>query len=363
MPTFQESHPISRSQNLINAAMLLAINLPPLFFGYYFTHHCQPSLYNFNERQADDVWYMDKLSVWENSCRFGGQHPLLMVNVLMFFFLDVNFWIASLMQNSTWLIDPMWTIIPLLIGGFYWTHPFANGSPVRSVLVLAVLCVWSARLTHSYFRRENWTFGAREDWRFDSLRTQFPRTWWWSQFFLAYVSQHAFLFGITLPLYPAFADPTPASGVGIIDLLCLGVSVFGIALAARSDSVLRTFMQANEQREAAGQQKVLVLKEGPWKYSRHPNYVGEQLMWWGLGFLAWHQGHAWMLGGAALNSFCLAVATQMVEERMTKSAHRADAYKQYQKQVDVWIPFTNAKAAFQAMLPAGATAAAPAHRD
>jgi len=337
-------------------------------FGYFFTHHCQPSLYNFNERQADDVWYMDKLSTWENTCRFGGQHPLLMVNVLLFLFLDVQFWLASLLQDSTWLIDPMWTIIPLLQGAFYWTHPFANGNSTRSVLVLAVLCVWSARLTHSYFRREHWTFGAREDWRFLELRKQYPRTWWWSQFFLAYVSQHVFLFGISAPLYAAFADPTPRS-VGIVDLLCLAVSVFGIALAAHSDSVLRRFMQRNEQREAAGEPKVQLLLEGPWRFSRHPNYVGEQLMWWGLGLLAWYQGHAWMLAGAFLNSVCLAVATQMVEERMTKAAHRSEAYKHYQKTVDCWIPFSNAKDATMAVVgflkgavaPAGAAAAS--HRE
>lgn len=84
-------------------------------------------------------------------------------------------------------------------------------------------------------------------------------------------------------------------------------------------------------------------------------------MWWGLGLLAWHQGHGWMVVGPFLNSVCLAVATQMVEERMTKAAHRADVYKQYQKEVDCWIPFTNAKAAFQALLPAQAAAAV--HRD
>ncbi len=362
MPAFHESHPLSRSANVLNAALLLAIGLPPLFFGYYFTHHCQPSLFNFNERQADDVWWMEKLSPWENACRFGGQHPLLMVNLLMFAFLDVNFYSASLLQDSTWLIDPFWTLIPLLIAQFYWIHPLANGNPLRSWLVMGLLWVWSARLTHSYFRREAWSFGAREDWRFAELRRQYPRSWVWSQFFLAYVSQHLFLFGITMPLYAAFHDPTPRS-VGIVDLLCLGVSAFGIALAARSDNVLRQFMQANEAREAAGQPKILLLKEGPWKFSRHPNYVGEQLMWWGLGLLAAYQGRAWMLAGAVLNSICLGVATQMVEERMLKNESRRAVYQQYQREVDVWIPFSNAKAALKAMLPLGPVAAQQQHRE
>jgi steroid 5-alpha reductase family enzyme len=347
MPAIQ---PISPSQNFINAALIILIGLPPIFFGYYFTHHCQSSLYSFNERQADEVWWMDKLSIWENTCRFGGQHPLLLVNILLFIFLDIHFWLASLLQNSTWLIDPYWTLIPLLIGQFYWIHPYANGNPIRSWLVMIILWIWSIRLTYSYFRREEWNFGGREDWRFAELRRKYPNSWWWSQFFLAYVSQHLFLFGITTPLYAAFHDPNPRY-VGPIDILCLAISLFGIALASHSDTVLREFMSRNEIRELSGQPKILLLNEGPWKYSRHPNYVGEQLHWWGLALLAWYQGHPWMMVGALLNSICLWVATGMVEERMLKNETRRAIYQQYQRDVDVWIPFRNFPDAIKAMLP------------
>jgi len=202
--------------------------------------------------------------------------------------MDLILWLASRAQDSTWLIDPLWTIIPLLIAAFYWTHPFANGNPTRSWAVMALLWAWSCRLTYSYFRREEWHFGAREDWRFAELRRQYSRSWWWSSFFLAYVSQHIFLFGVTAPLWTAFSDPRPRH-FGLVDLLCLSLSAFGIALASRADSTLRAFMKRNEEREAAGQPKVLLLAEGPWRYSRHANHVGEQLIWWGLGLMAYNQ--------------------------------------------------------------------------
>jgi steroid 5-alpha reductase family enzyme len=295
----------------------------------------QPSLLTFNDRNPD-VWYMEKLSLWENTCRFGGQHPLLMANVLLFINLDVFFWLANLAQDSTWLIDPYWTIIPVLLGHWYWHHPLAHGNPLRAWLVMALLYVWSARLTHSYFRREEGWFGAREDWRFLELRSQYPRTWWWSSFFLAYVSQHIFLFGVSLPLYAAFHDPSPAFGV--VDILCIGLSLFGIYMASSADTTLRKFMEANDQRELRGEPKKLLLEDGFWYYSRHPNYVGEQLHWWGLGLLAWHQGYTWMLLGPLLNSICLAVATDMVEKRMLRNEARRDVYKQYQNTTSIWIP-------------------------
>jgi steroid 5-alpha reductase family enzyme len=49
--------------------------------------------------------------------------------------------------------------------------------------------VWSARLTHNYLRREGWEFGKREDWRFNEMRGQYGKTWWWMSFFAVYLSQ------------------------------------------------------------------------------------------------------------------------------------------------------------------------------
>jgi steroid 5-alpha reductase family enzyme len=291
MPSFAQSHPLSPHANILNVLWLLVMGIPPLVFGFYFATQCPNSLQHFNswENGGTGEWWMPKLSVWENSCRFGAQHPLIMTNILLFVFMDVLFWVVSLVQGSTWMIDPYWTLIPLYLAGFYQIHPLSNGNSLRTAMVWFALLVWSVRLTYSYFRREEFQFGAREDWRFTELKQKFPRSWWWSSFFLAYVSQHIFLFGVSLPLYSAIADPTPRH-VGIIDLLCFAISLFGIALAERSDTVLRKFMEANSLRESRGESKVLLLQEGPWAFSRHPNYVGEQIWWWGLGLLAWHQG-------------------------------------------------------------------------
>jgi len=328
---------LSYSQNLTNALSIILIALPNFIFAYYYTQHCQPSLARFNERQSDTVWWMPKLTPMENMCRFGAQHPLIMANILMFINMDVLFWLASLVQNSTWLIDPYWTIIPLFLAHFYSFQPLAAGDPWRSRAVLFVVYVWSVRLTHSYFRREEWQFGAREDWRFSDLRHKCPRSWWWMSFFAAYVSQHAFLFGITAPIYAAVTHPRPPFGT-LTDLIGLATSLLGIVIAHSADTTLRNFMVENERRIERGQPKILILQQGLWQYSRHPNYVGEQMMWWGLGIIAWGQGYGWMLVGPLLNSICLAVATRMVEERMLRNPARTQAYRGYQARTSVWIP-------------------------
>lgn len=87
------------------------------------------------------------------------------------------------------LIDLYWTVIPVMLLHYFRAHPAAMANAVRSALVVALTWVWSARLTHNYFRREGWQWGKQEDWRFSEMRGQYGKTWWWMSFFAVYLSQ------------------------------------------------------------------------------------------------------------------------------------------------------------------------------
>lgn len=87
------------------------------------------------------------------------------------------------------MIDLYWTVIPVLLVHYFATHPLAECNSWRSRLVIFLTWVWNVRLTHSYFRRERWQFGAREDWRFSDMRLQYGKNWWWVSFFAVYLSQ------------------------------------------------------------------------------------------------------------------------------------------------------------------------------
>ena len=85
---------------------------------------------------------------------------------------------CRVVQGSTWLIDPYWTLAPPLLAAYWLAHPQATQEwTARQVVSTALLLVWAARLTHSYFRREKWRVGNREDWRYEDMQHRFGR-WW-----------------------------------------------------------------------------------------------------------------------------------------------------------------------------------------
>lgn len=199
-----------------------------------------------------------------------------------------------------------------------------------------MLWVWSMRLTHSYFRREEWNFGAREDWRFTEYHEKFGRHWWWMSFFVAYLSQQPMLVGLTVPIWYAVSVDAPWSW---IDSLATAGAILGLVVAYFADTQLREFMVENERREAAKEPKVLILDSGVWHYSRHPNYFGEQLWWWSLALFAVRLGHPWAILGTAFNSVVLAIVTGMTEARMLRNPARADLYRAYQQQTSILVPW------------------------
>ncbi|MBA0863627.1 hypothetical protein Goshw_023762 [Gossypium schwendimanii] len=311
---------MSRS-NFNNAVVSFLVPLPSILFYLYFVNHLQT---NNGGASLSPLW----------SWCF--HHPLLLANVLFFFNVNVLFWVIGRIQSSNWMIDLYWTVIPVMLVYYYATHPLAQFDLWRSKVVIMLTWVWSIRLTHNYFRRENWQWGAREDWRFTDMRRQYGRHWWWISFFAVYFSQQIFLIGICLPLYVVHSVDKP---LNMWDFVAASVCLCGIVIAYFADTQLHDFVTTNSKLKQLGKPMVPNLDRGLWRYSRHPNYFGEQLWWWGLVVFAWNLGHGWTFVGALINSMCLAYVTVLVERRMLKQEYRAEAYRLYQKTTSGCVPW------------------------
>ena len=324
---------MSARRDLANAALLVLASAPAVLAYVAVLRGCDWD----TAKRAGGVptWPMPTHSatLW---CAWSHEHPFWLANLLFLVCISLFFWLISLVQGSTWLIDPYWTFIPVLLAAFYRHHPAAEArDEPRAIVAVLLLLLWSLRLTHSYFRREGWMLGKREDWRFEEMRKKHTQHWWWMSFFAAYFSQQIMLVGICMPLYAVhFASQRAWT---LLDTAATVLCVAGIAIAYVADTQLHGFVKNNERRAASRQRKIPVLNTGIWKYSRHPNYLGEQLFWWGMGLFAVGVGWTFALWGAAFNSLVLAIVTVMVEQKMLQKKYRREAFKEYQRCTSVWI--------------------------
>ncbi|KAJ3679801.1 hypothetical protein LUZ60_016079 [Juncus effusus] len=311
----------NKHSNMKNITIAILAPLPSILFYLSFLHY-----YN------RDPFFLSASKIWS----FCYENPLLLANILFFFNVDFLFWIIGLLLSNNWLIDLYWTVIPVLLVHYFASHPASKTNAIRSAMAIVLTWIWSIRLTHNYFRREKWEWGKREDWRFSDMRKQYGNNWWWISFFAVYLSQQVFLIGICLPMYAIHSSNQPFS---IYDLTATLTCFTGITIAYFADTQLDKFMTQNEISKKLNVPIVPNLETGLWRYSRHPNYFGEQLFWWGLYFFAYNLGFKWMFVGPLVNSLCLGYVTVLVERRMLEKEYRAEAYRRYQKCTSVWVPW------------------------
>jgi len=239
--------------------------------------------------------------------------------------------VLSLLQGNGWLNDLYWTVIPLL-ALFHYTvmgvrfHPSLN--EFRLGLLWGVLLLWSGRLTWNYLRREEFTFGAQEDFRFVKMRRDFGRHWIWVSFFAQFLSQHITEVLFTIPYYFIVRSSAPPD---LWDAACVLLALLCVGVAAEADNQLREWVTDLRNRGR-------VLRRGLWAYSRHPNYFAESTFHWALGLWALRSSPVHpllLLLCPAFNTLVLVITTRLTEQKFLAGEKRKE-YLRYQAEVRCW---------------------------
>lgn len=226
--------------------------------------------------------------------------------------------------------DAYWSVAPVPIA-VYWVFASdpAGGvaMPERQLLVLAVLLLWAVRLTANWAR--GWEGLSHEDWRYVDIREKTGPFYWPASLLALHAFPTAIVFAGLLPLWLALASGSRP--LGVVDGLAAAIGLVGVALELVADEQLRRFRRANPPPDA-------ICERGLWAWSRHPNYLGEILVWVSLalfglaagGFVWW----AW-IGVAAMVAMFLLVSIPLKETRMLA---RRPAYAARQRQVALLVP-------------------------
>ena len=213
-------------------------------------------------------------------------------------------WIASLLVRNSSIVDMWWGPGILVIGAAYFVT--AAGALTRARLTLALVAIWAIRLAVHIGSRN---IGHGEDFRYAAWRRERGASWWWFSYIKVFLLQAVIAWIVSVPLYAAITSPTPMS-LTIVDYAGVALFTIGFLFEAIGDEQLRRF-----KRNAANRGRVL--NTGLWRYTRHPNYFGEAVLWWGLGLLAAATpgGAATLIGPAIMTYLLVRVSGVALLER------------------------------------------------
>ncbi|MCB9546986.1 MAG: DUF1295 domain-containing protein [Myxococcales bacterium] len=198
-------------------------------------------------------------------------------------------WLVSLARRDASIVDPCWGPAFVLVAGV--TAVQGPGGP-RALLALALVTTWGLRLGVYLAWRAR---GQGEDFRYRAMREKHGPRFWWVSGLTVFALQATLCLVIALPVQLAILRSGP---LGLLDALGAALFAAGLAIEAIADAQLARFKARRTDPEA-------ILDTGVWAWSRHPNYFGELVLWWGLYLLAVAAGAWWTLPGPLLISSLL----------------------------------------------------------
>jgi len=235
-------------------------------------------------------------------------------------------WFLSLILKNVTVVDSLWGLGFVLIA--WLTFFLTDGFLGRRLLIALMVTVWGLRLS-IYLSRRNW--GKGEDPRYGSWREKSGKHFWIVSLFKVFLLQSLFLWAISLSLQYGAASKTPAM-ITWLDLCGLSLWMVGFVFEAVGDWQLAAF-------KSNPANKGKVMDRGLWAYTRHPNYFGECLMWWGIFVIAFSTPNSWwtVLSPLIITAVLLKMTGIPLTEK-TIVAHRP-GYKEYIQQTPAFIPW------------------------
>lgn len=231
-------------------------------------------------------------------------------------------WLVSLRLRDASIVDPFWAPGFLLVCGTYLA--LAPDQGARAWIVLALTALWAARLGWHLLRRN---LRSGEDPRYATMRASHGERFPVVSLFTVFWLQAVLLWIVSAPL---FAAATSGEPLGPLDWIGALVMLAGIVVEAIADRQLEAF-------KADPGSRGRVLDSGLWRYSRHPNYFGNAVLWWGAYLIAVAGGGAWTVFGPVLMTFLLLkVSGVTLLERDIEE--RRPGYADYVRRTSAFVP-------------------------
>lgn len=257
--------------------------------------------------------------------RYFGNYSLLTKIALADLAGTVTIFIFSMLLNNSSMYDPYWSVKPVIIAAFLFSMAPAGEWLIFRWLLFFLIFLYGLRLTTNFYR--GWQGLIHEDWRYSDFREQFPGFYWIISLLGIHLFPTLMVFLGCLPMIPAFT----ATGMEFPLLAFAGLIVLlgAVLLAFIADEQLRKIKKV-----PPGNRDMT----GLWRVSRHPNYLGEILTWWGifLAGLSFGIEFLWTgIGAVAITLLFVFISIPLMEKHLLK---KNKDYEKYRAEVPALLP-------------------------
>jgi len=204
---------------------------------------------------------------------------MTLLNSIIIVFIYMNLWfLIALWKKNNAVVDIAWGLGFIMLALY---NLIANHT-LLSVILFIIILFWGGRLSLHLFKR-NWK--TKEDFRYQKWRHEWGKCFLIRSYLQVFMLQGLIMLIISSPLI--FSD---LGKIRIFWLLILGIVIWviGFIFESVADYQLKKHLSVPAN---CG----IIYMEGLWRYSRHPNYFGESLMWWGIYFISLYNFSLWKL--------------------------------------------------------------------
>jgi len=232
--------------------------------------------------------------------------------------------VISLLKKRNDVADVAWGLGFVLLA---WTSFFlSGGSGTRGLVAGTLVSIWGLRLAWHIHARHR---GKPEDFRYKAWRREWGKWFYARSYAQVYMLQGALLFIVALPVLAI--NRSPGSAFGFLEVMAVCLWLFGFLFESVGDAELARFTKDPINRGK-------ILQSGLWRYTRHPNYFGEVVQWWGIGLLAVVVPDGWfgIVGPLTITLLILKVSgIPMLEKKMAENPDFAE----YKRRTSVLLPW------------------------
>lgn len=236
----------------------------------------------------------------------------------------IYIWIVGIFYKTASIYDPYWSVQTVVI--FVCLMIGYKTFNLGSILYLAGLLFWAVRLTYNFIY--GFTDISYIDWRYAQIKEKTGKLY-----------QLVSLLGIHLvPTFVVFFASVPSflyiingQDFSLLQLIGLSIMILGTLLELVSDKNMATFKNVRTSKDE-------IINVGLWKYSRHPNYLGEILFWYGVAlvFILNNLNLWFVIIGAILNTMLFLFISIPLAENHLKSYKKG--FDEYKKKTRMLLP-------------------------